>query len=106
MLVIAEYCEEESQKALTTNAQYKAALKLVREAMEDMSRIDVREIEITKHKKYLSWWRVKLKDAPSVTYRAIIEIAETEVKLHVVLPRSSQTYEEVKELWEKYRTEK
>jgi hypothetical protein len=74
--------------------------------MDDMSRVDVREIEITKHENYLSWWRLKLKNAPSVTYRAVIEITETEVKLHIVLPRSSQTYEEVKELWEKHRTEK
>lgn len=106
MLVIAEYCEEESRNAGTNDNQYKAALTLVEEAMNDISRIDVLEIEVTKDEIYRSWWRLKLKNAPAATYRAIVEIEATQVTLHVVLPRGSRTYNEVKALWEKYRSKK
>ena len=81
MLVIAEYCN-------------------------DMSRIDALEIEITKDEIYRSWWRLKLKNAPAATYRAIVEIESSQVTLHVVLSRGSRTYKEVKALWEKYRSKK
>jgi hypothetical protein len=106
MLVIAEYCETESRTAGTSDNQYKAALKLVEEAMNDMSRIDALEIEVTKDEIYRAWWRLKLKNAPAATYRAIIEIEQKQVTLHVVLPRGSRTYNEVKALWEKYRSKK
>lgn len=105
MLIIAPYCKEESRKAGTSNNQYKSAVQLVREAMTDMSRIDHREIAVTQHKKYRSWMRLKLRNAPAVTYRAILEVDEDKVTLHVVLPRSSSTYDEVEELWKTNRTQ-
>jgi hypothetical protein len=106
MFKIASYCEEASAGAGTTEAQYKAALQLVREALTDLNRVDVRVIEITKDPAFYPWHRLKLINAPAVTYRAILEITPQNVTLHVVLPRNSQTYEEVRGLWEQYRTPK
>ncbi len=103
MLIIAPHCKEESRKAGTSNNQYKSAIKLVEEAMSDMSRIDHREIEVTKHENYRSWIRLKLKNAPAVSYRIIVEITGQEVIVHVVLPRSSSTYDEVESLWKTHR---
>lgn len=105
MFIIAEYCKEESRKAGTSDNQYKSAVQLVKEAMTDMSRIDHLDIAVTQHKKYRGWKRLKLRNAPAVTYRAIVEVTETEVILHVVLPRSSATYDEVEALWKAHRTE-
>lgn len=105
MFSIAEYCQAESRKAGTNDAQYKSAIQLVKEALVDMKRIDAREIEVTKHPNYRVWWRLKLKNAPAITYRAIVEIAEDGVTLHLVLPRSSSTYDEVEKLWKTHRTE-
>lgn len=103
MLKIAPYCQMASRQAGTSDAQYKAALKLVQEAMTDTRRVAVQQIAVTKDAQYRVWWRLKLKNAPSVSYRAIIEIMDEQVSLHVVLPRNSQTYHEVKELWKKHR---
>lgn len=105
MLKIAEYCQGESRKAGTTDSQYKAAVKLVRDAIYDMSRVDECQIEVTQHDKYRVWWRLKLKNAPAVSYRAIVEISTEGVLLHVVLSRSSSTYDEVEKLWKTYRAE-
>jgi len=105
MFTIASYCQEASHKAGTTAIQYKAAIQLVREALADMSRIDARQIEVTKHKTYRVWWRLKLKHAPAISYRAIVEIAKDGVILQLVLPRSSSTYDEVEKLWKANRTE-
>jgi hypothetical protein len=104
MFTIAAYCQEESRKAGTTTAQYKAAIQLIREALHDMRRIDANPIAVTQHKKYRVWWRLKLKNAPAVTYRASVEIAEDGVLLHLVLPRTSSTYAEVEKLWKAHRT--
>lgn len=104
MLRIASYCERQSRQAGTTKHQYRAAIKLVQEALRDMGRIDAREIEVTKQDGYRTWWRLKLKHAPSIRYRAIVEIRETEVILQAVLPRSSATYREVRQLWQQHRS--
>ena len=105
MFKIAEYCQVESRKAGVTVAQYKSAIQLAREAMSDMSRVDVRQIEVTKHESYRVWWRLKLKNAPSVSYRAIIEITATEVIVQLVMPRRSSTYTEVEKLWKVHRSQ-
>jgi hypothetical protein len=87
--------------------QYKAALALVNEAMFTRKHVDIREIEATKDPVYQVWHRVKLKNAPAVTYRAIIEIVPGQsVTLHAVLPKHSRTYEEAHALWLKYRSPK
>jgi hypothetical protein len=106
MLIIPEYSPDESKSAGTTDIQYKAALALVKEAINDMSRIDALEIEVTKDEIYRSWWRLKLKNAPASSYRAIVEITTENVILHVVLPRGSRTYNEVEKLWKEHRTAK
>ena len=105
MLIIAPYCQEESRKAGTSDNQYRSAVQLVKEALTDMSRIDHDEIQVTQHKKYRVWWRLKLKNAPAVSYRAIVEISKEEVIVHVVLARRSSTYDEVEKLWKAHRTE-
>jgi hypothetical protein len=104
MLKIAQYCRAESRKAGTSPNQYKAAMKLVEEAMRDTQRVDVRPIEVTKDAHYGVWMRLKLKNAPAVSYRAIIEITDQEVIVQVILPRSSATYDEVRKLWQQHRT--
>jgi hypothetical protein len=105
MFTIATHCPKVSRKAGTSDAQYKSAIQLVKEALADMSRIDAREIEVSKHPNYRVWWRLKLKHAPAVSYRAIVEIAQNEVTLHLVLPRSSSTYDQVEKLWKTHRTQ-
>lgn len=104
MLIIATHCQEESRKAGTSDNQYRAAVQLVKEAMSDMRRIDHREIAVTQHTKYRGWKRLKLRNAPSVTYRSIVEVDKDKVTLHVVLPRSSSTYDEVEALWKVNRS--
>ncbi|MGB7341612.1 MAG: hypothetical protein WBC91_22135, partial [Phototrophicaceae bacterium] len=104
MLIVTEYCREESRKAGTSENQYKAAIALVHEAMYSTRRVDVVDIEVTNHPDYDPWRRLKLKGTPAVSYRAIIEITKTDVIVHVVLPRSSTTYDEVKALWLEHRT--
>jgi hypothetical protein len=107
MLIIAPYCDQESVNAGTTDAQYKAALALVNEAMSTQKRVDVREIEATKDPVYQVWHRLKLKNAPASNYRAIIEIVPGQsVTLHAVLPKHSRTYQEAHALWLKYRSPK
>jgi hypothetical protein len=103
MFEIATYCERQSRLAGTTDHQYRAAVKLVEEALGDMRRVDAREIAVTKQDGYRVWWRLKLKGAPSTQYRAIVEIRETDVVLHAVLPRCSSTYETVRKLWWQHR---
>jgi hypothetical protein len=103
MLTIAVHCKDESRKAGATDAQYKAGIQLVKEALADMSRVDARQIEVTKHESYRVWWRLKMKNAPAVSYRVIVEITGQEVIVHVVLPRSSSTYDEVEKLWKTHR---
>ena len=104
MLKIAPYCRVESHKAGTSPNQYKAAMKLLQEAMQDTRRVDVRPIEVTRDAKYGIWMRLKLKHAPAVSYRAIIEITHQEVIVHVILPRRSATYDDVRQLWLQQRT--
>ena len=104
MLQVASYCEKQSRLAGTTNNQYRAAVKLVQEALRDMGRVDAREIEVTKQTGYRVWWRLKLKNAPSIQYRAIVEIRESDVVLHAVLPRCSSTYDVVRQLWRQHRS--
>ena len=104
MLEIAGYCETQSRLAGTTDNQYRSAVKLVQEALRDMGRVDAREIEVTKQTGYRVWWRLKLKNAPGINYRAIVEIRESDVVLHVVVPRCSSTYETVRQLWRQHRS--
>jgi hypothetical protein len=99
----ADYCESESKAQGTTPEQYKAALHLVTTAMKDTTNVDIADIEVTKDGVHYHWRRLKWLKGKS-TFRAIIEIQDTGVILHLVIPRASDTYEEVKKLWLKHRT--
>jgi len=102
--MIADHCEAVSTQNGTTKAQYNAGIQLVREAMRSLERVDAQEIAATCHPKYYWWHRLKLKNAPRVSYRAIVEIAHGVVTIHAVLPRDNDTYDTVRALWKKHRT--
>lgn len=103
-LVFASYCETLSMRNGTSKTQYAAGVKLIKLAMNDIDRVDVRTIAQTSHDKFRAWHRVKLKNAPAGSYRVIVEIANGVVTVHAILPRTSDTYDIVEALWKKRRT--
>jgi hypothetical protein len=105
MLKIADYAREESRKAGATRAQFKAGITLVKEALHTLDRIDYAEIEVTKHPDFAVWLRLKWSVGQAASFRAIVELQGDAAILHVVLPRTSSTYDEVEALWKKHRTQ-
>ena len=98
---VALHCKEELRLQGTTDKQYASALHLVKHSDTLGHVLDVSAIEVTKHTKYREWYRVKVQGA---SFRAIIESTATKVTLHLVLPRSSSTYDEVEALWLQHRS--
>ena len=104
MLKIADYAREESRKAGATRAQFKAGIALVKEALCTLDRIDYADIEATKHPDFAVWLRLKWSVGQAASFRAIVELQGDNAILHVVLPRTSSTYDEVEALWKQHRT--
>jgi len=97
----APYCRSDSEAAGTSDAQYKAGLRLVELAIQGDPNVDFNEIEVTKHDDFYSWVRIKGKKGQ---IRAIVEvISASEILVHIILPRDSHTYEDVEALWKKHR---
>jgi hypothetical protein len=104
-LIIQDYCETESKKLGCSEEQYKAGIQLARIAMLDRETlVDVAEIAVKMGTNYRSWYRIKTKNAPATTIRAIVEVTDTDGLVHVVLPRTVNTYDDVERLWRKYRS--
>jgi len=107
-VVEAPYFEEESRNLGATNENIKAARSLVQAALDGRSDlVDVKVIENTaEDARYRPWKRIRGKKSG---IRVAIEVSKDEtgddvVLLHVAAPRSSWTYEDIKKLWEKYRS--
>lgn len=93
-VIIAPYCEEQSQKAGATREQIKAGQQLVELAVADNPLVSHDTVDQTNNE----WIRLK---APKFTCRAIVSVDANanSVTLHVVLPRDSQTYYNAQDLW-------
>ncbi|MEO1666690.1 MAG: hypothetical protein AAFU54_18780 [Chloroflexota bacterium] len=104
MFKIASYAREESRKTGCTKEMFRAGVKLVEEAIQSMNRIDHAEIAVTQHPDFAPWMRLKWKMGKSATFRVIVELQEEEVLIHLVVPRTHRTYDEVEALWKQHRT--
>jgi hypothetical protein len=93
-IVVAPYCEEQSQKAGATQEQIKAGLQLVELAVADSPLVSYDTIDQTNNE----WIRIS---APRFSCRAMVSVdaKNNTVTLHVVLPRDSQTYYKTEGLW-------
>lgn len=105
-IVYAPHFEEDSRNQGCTTANINAAKRLVELFAQNDDRIDADEVEVTKHPKYRSWYRLKLRGQQ---IRIVVELyidadGERVVLAHAVLPRYSETYEDVKALWKQRRT--
>lgn len=100
----APYCREESKRAGTNDAQYKAGLRLVELAVEGDANVEFMVIEATKHDLYFPWVRMKARKG---TVRAIAEVvSSSEIVIHLILARDTHTYDDVEALWKQYRRQR
>jgi hypothetical protein len=93
-IIIAPYCDDESQHAGAKLEQIKAGKQLVELAISDSPIVSYDTIEQTDNQ----WVRLS---APKFSCRAIVSVnaQENTVTLHVVLPRDSNTYYKAEDLW-------
>jgi hypothetical protein len=102
----AAYFEEVSKRFGATLESIKAGrrmVELVLEAREDLVRVDLVDQTITEG--YRSWQRIK---GPKFSVRTITESwtdpnGDAIILIHAVIPRDSNTYNEVEELWKQHR---
>ncbi len=93
-IIVAPYCEEQSQKAGATKEHIKAGLQLVELAVADSPLVSYDSVDQTDNE----WIRLS---APKFTCRAMVSVDAKNhtVTLHVILPRDSQTYYRAEDLW-------
>jgi hypothetical protein len=93
-IVIAPYCEEQSQKAGATREQIKVGQQLVELAVADSPLESHDTVDQTDNE----WIRLP---APKFSCRALVSVdaKNNTVTLHVILPRDSQTYYKAEALW-------
>jgi hypothetical protein len=104
-IVVAHYCQEESEKAGCTSEQIAAGRQLVDLAVEDNPIISMEIVAQTVDDHYRPWIRLS---APRFTCRAIVEVdtKSATTTLHVVLPRHANTYYDTEALWKQRRQPK
>jgi len=105
-VVFAPHFEEESKRLGATPTHISAGRRLAQLYAEENELAEIKDIEVTRHPKFYPWQRLKEK---RFTVRVIVEqIIDDQgnetITVHCALPRWSDTYDEVKALWKKYRT--
>jgi hypothetical protein len=99
----APHFEEESRTQGCNSAIIRAGQRVAELYADDDDRVDVREVEQTKTPKFRSWYRLKIHGQQ---IRVAVElVAEDTVLVHAVLPRYTDTYDEIQALWKKHRTQ-
>lgn len=104
----APHFEAESKRLGASTTHLAAGRRLAELYAEENSLVDIRDIEVTLHPKFYPWQRLKER---RFTIRIIVEqIIDDQgneiITVHCVLPRASDTYDEVEALWKQFRTRK
>ncbi len=100
---------EDESKALGASAdQIRAGKRLAELYAENDPLVDAKEVAVTaQNPKFRPWLRLK---SERMTVRTVIErvvdvsTSDETIVVHAVLPRWSETYDEIKALWKKYRS--
>ena len=106
-IVYAPHFEAESKALGATADNIRAGTRLMELVAEKSSLISVEMIQATNtNPHFRPWQRVKAeRSAIRVVFEATSDVSGDDVFLvHVVAPRFSDTYEEIKALWKQYRT--
>ena len=103
-VVYAPHFEDESRQQGCTTANINAGKRVAELFAQNDDRIEADEVQVTKHPKFRSWYRLKVRGQQ---IRVAVELYEDQgekvILVHAVLPRYSETYDDIKTLWKQHR---